>query len=447
MSNDVLSKMDSNYNLLENVTNKKYAKKILVRFLVGIKANNKETDYDTIFEELSKNDMVSEIAKYALVCSCQQNEELRYPSFVELKEQLLKNNIATNEVIDYLFDNKDLLIRIINDFVELRYDSKEKIKIDYNIKDNEIKRFISGLDSDKEVEEKKSLLGRINNIVFNRSRFDVISNKQVKINRKKYSLGNNMFAFVEKGEQLFYQEDAVLLLEHPNNRNFKMIAVADGDSSKIGGSDASNYTLNKLLRWFESRSSSYFDNIEEIQDSLEKELKKINNRLSNDSNIGATTIALAIVGKTKTLILTIGDSKILLVKDNKIIDETNDDSYVQRLCDQGLVDPKRAKFHKTIDYLMNELGAITEQEVFSKNVRIVPNNYDKLLALTDGVTRLVDNNKIETILKNNENGKVVDELVKASKEDVYIDEIDLYSNNVIKANCNNSTAALYVKRR
>ena len=449
MSSDVLSKMDSNYILLENVTNKKYAKKILVSFLTGIKFDKSinETDYDTIFEELSKTDVASEIAKYALICSCQQKEELRYPSFVELKKQLLFHNVSPDEVIKYLDGNKELYIKVINDFVALRYNSKEHIQIDYDVNDTEVKKYIKFLGTDKEYKEKHSVFGKIANMLFNRSRFDVISNSQIKINKKKYSLGNSLFAFIDKGEKPFYQEDAVLLLKHPDNRDFKMIAVADGDGSKINGSQASNYALNELLKWFESKSSRYYNSVEEMKELLESELNKISDHLSNDHYGGATTIAVAIIGKYSTLISTVGDSKIMLIKDNKIVDETRDDSYVQCLCEKGLVNPKIAKFHKSIDFLTDELGAMSDKEVISNNTKVIPNDYDKLLVLTDGVTRLVNNDKIETVLRNNKDRDIVAKLVEASKKDVLIDEVDQYSNCVIKAGHKNTTAAMYLKRR
>ena len=450
MDSATLTKMDSNYTLLENVTNKKYAKKILTGFLVGFKVdkNYKETDYDTIFDGILKVDMTAEIAKYALVCSCQQNEELRYPSFVELKEQLINNGIDVDGVVDYLYDNKCLFIRVISDFVDLRYNSKERVHIDYNVNDDYVKKFISHIESNDDYEDKHSIVGKISNILFNRSRNDVISNSQMKINRRKYSLGSNLFAYTDKGESPFRQEDAVLLLKHPDNKNFKMIAVADGDGSKIGGYEASNFALRRLLKWFESKGAHYFYKVEMMKESLVSELNKINDSLTNDHYSGATTVAIAIIGEKDTLISTVGDSKILLVKNNKIVDETKDDSYVQRLCDNGLADPKMAKFHKAIDCLMNELGATSEKEVISNNIRVLSNDYDKILILTDGVTRLVNNDKIEKILKNNKDGKIVSELVRTAKEeDVYSEEIDQFSEKVIKANQNNMTAAMYIKRR
>lgn len=288
----------------------------------------------------------------------------------------------------------------------------------------------------------------ISNLVLNTSRQDIIMNKQYEINNKEYSLGNDLYAIIDRGASCLSQEDAVLLLKHPNNKDFKLIAVADGDSSKSYGEEASNYVLNSIINWFENLDSNYYNNIEELKKKVEKILDIINSELLLSHNGNATTIALAIIGKNDTLISSIGDSKIYLIKDNKIVEETKDDSYIQKLCDIGLADPKKARFYKAINVLNSELGTAINSDLISQKTNIISNDYDKLLILSDGVTRLVDNNKLEKVLENDKDKEILKELIRIAKtENVYLDGIDLYCNKEIKANQNNMTAAMYTKRR
>lgn len=288
----------------------------------------------------------------------------------------------------------------------------------------------------------------ISNLVLNASRQDIIMNKQFEINNKEYSLGKDLYAMIDRGANCLSQEDAVLLLKHPNNKDFKLIAVADGDSSKSYGEEASNYVLYSIINWFENLDSTYFNNIKELKKIVEKRLDIINSELILSHNGNATTIALAIIGKNDTLISSIGDSRIYLIKDNKIVEETKDDSYVQKLCDIGLADPKKARFYKAINVLNSELGTTINNNLISEKTNIVPNDYDKLLILSDGVTRLVDNDKIERTFEKNNDKEIIKELIRIAKtENIYMDGIDLYCNNEIKANQNNMTAAMYIKRR
>ena len=447
MNNDLLSKIDSNYLLLENITNREKAKEVFESFIQGIKSINiKDRDLEKIFEGTSKIDILSEIAKYSLICSCQDNEELRKEPFVEFKNRLLSENIDCDNVIDYLYDDKELLKRIIGTFIDTRYHNQNKIN--YNINDKKVKKYIFSLEQKRESQIKHSAIGKIKNLMFNKSRKDVINDLQFKINSREYSLGKDLYAFIDRGKESLSQEDSVLLLKHPDNEDFKMIAVADGESAKMCGDEASNYAVYSLLKWFESLDPSYYSRMEELKKLLEEELKKINFELMNNPIDKATTIAVSIIGKPQILISTIGNSRILLIKDNKIVEETKDDSYVQSLCDNGLIDPKMSRFHKTADILMNELGIIKDKEVIMNNTKIRHNRYDKILVLTDGVTKIVDNDKIEKILNSNEDERITSELVKTAKtEDVLTDVIDPYCTNKIEANNKNMTAAMYIKRR
>ena len=449
MNNDLLSQLDSNYLLLESIVGKKSAKEILENYLYGIKSRYiNDHELQTIFIGLSKTDIISQVAKYALICSCEENEKLKNDSFVEFKNKLLSSNVEYDEVVDFLYKDSELFKKVLRAFVEQRYNSKNHTKININIKDKEVKKYVVNLGYKGDNKKNHSIVGVIKNLVFNKSRKDVINDSQFKIYRRDYSLGNDLYASIDRGKESLSQQDSVLLLKHPDKEEFKMIAVADGESDKMHGDIASNYAVYTLLRWFESLDPSYYNRIEELKKLLEEELKKINFELKNNYIDKATTIAVSIIGDSSILISTIGNSRILLIKDNKIVEETKDDSYVQRLCDNGLLDPKIANFHKTSNILMNELGIVEDKSVISNNTKIRSNNYDKILLLTNGVTKLVNNNKIEQILKSNEDERITSELVKTAKtEDVTTDTIDLYCTEKIEANNKNMTAAMYIKRR
>ena len=448
MKKDLMEKIDRNYIFLTNVTNAKQARKFFENYLLESTTTKRSGQYlDSIFEGLSKYDIVSQIAKYALLYSCQNNieEDILFDYF---KKQLIKDNVSYDEVVEYLSENKVLFRELVSRFVKHKYEDKKHIVLNKEINDKEIKKYISSLDSNSKKETKHSKLGMIRNFVLNSSRQDIIGNSQYMINNKSYSLGKDLYATIDRGDKSLSQEDAVLLLKHPDNNNFKLIAVADGESSKVHSEEASNYTLYSLLKWFEDLDSRYFKKPKELKELLENKLRIINYDLQNNLISNATTIALAIIGENNTIISTIGDTKIYLIKDDKIIDETKEDSYVRILCEKGLADPKTAKFHKAANILNYELGSSVNKEVISNNTRIISKDYDKLLILTDGITRLVDNDKIEKIIRNNNDKEIVNELVKTAKsEPVILDGIDLYCNNRIETNQNNMTAAMYIKKR
>ena len=450
MGKNIYEIIDSNYILLQNTTNQEKAKKVLESYLLDDKSNGNKKDYnlETVFEEVSKYDIAAYIAKQSLIYSCQKDLDEEDITFVEFRNSLIKAKVDYDGVVDYLYENRKLFKKLINSFVKRKYESKEYKKIDYDIKDEIAKEYIKYLEPSGKSDYRKSLLGMVRNFAFNKSRKDVIKNNQYKIDKKKYSLGDDLHAIIDRGDETLSQEDAVLLLNHPDNEKFKLIAVADGDSSRIYSEEASNYALKSLLKWFEGLDSKYYNDIETLKELLINKLNRINYDLSKDIYGKATTIAVALVGKSNTLISTVGDSKIYLINGDKIIYETKDDSYIQMLCDKGIADPEKAKFYKASNILNYELGIVRDNTVIPNNTKIVPNDYQELLILSDGVVRMLSNITIEKVASTFVSDKAIDHLVDlAKRERIRMNGIDVFCDSEIEGNSNNMTAAIYAKRR
>ena len=450
MGKNISEIIDSNYILLQNTTNQERAKKVLESYLLDDKSNGNKKDYnlEIVFEEVSKYDIAAYIAKQSLIYSCQKDLDEEDMTFVEFRNSLIKAKVDYDGVVDYLYENRKLFKKLINSFVKRKYESKEYKKIDYDIKDEIAKEYIKYLEPSGKSDYRKSLLGMVRNFAFNKSRKDVIKNNQYKIDKKKYSLGDDLHAIIDRGDETLSQEDAVLLLNHPDNEKFKLIAVADGDSSRIYSEEASNYALKSLLKWFEGLDSKYYNDIETLKELLINKLNRINYDLSKDIYGKATTIAVALVGKSNTLISTVGDSKIYLINGDKIIYETKDDSYIQMLCDKGIADPEKAKFYKASNILNYELGIVRDNTVIPNNTKIVPNDYQELLILSDGVVRMLSNITIEKVASTFVSDKAIDQLVDlAKRERIRMNGIDVFCDSEIEGNSNNMTAAIYAKRR
>ena len=443
--------VDSVYTLLENLTDEEKAKELFEKYVLNEEIINSTDDTKTkiVFKNISKNDIISQVARHALVYSCVGFNDSYNQDFVDFKNNLKDKNIKYDKVVDYLLDNKEELRSLIKGFIEQRYNKIYQHRMNNGYKDEDVKRYIVCLDSCGKCDYNPSIIGRIRNLVFNNNRYDVFTNNQINIMHKNYSLGKELYASIDRGNGYIAQEDGVIIDEHPDYKDFKLIAVADGDSSRKHGEQASNYVLKKLTKWFEGLNSYYYNNNpNELRLILIKELSSLNIDLLCNEEQNATTIAVALIGNVKSVISTIGDTRIYQIKDNKIISETKDDTYVQRLCDKGLANPKTARFHKANNYVDRLLGNIKDESTIRNNTIIVDNDFDSLLILSDGVTKIVDNDKIEKIIENEKKEKVTESIINvAINEDAILEEIDNWCNKVNKAGQANVTAAMYVKRR
>ena len=288
----------------------------------------------------------------------------------------------------------------------------------------------------------------------NNCKKDVLENIQLQKTETEYSIGKTLYAASNKGNRL-NQEDSVIILEHPRNSQIKLIAVADGLGGRSDGDLASNHTIKKLIEWFEAEKDENIDNI----------IRNLRNTLSYilldlEANINAsTTLSAAIVLKNKTIIAHIGDSRIYTLKDNELKQQTRDDSDVQYLLElQEIPDKELTRFHKKSNILTTAIAIYPPH--YHVKYKVIDNDYDKIIAVTDGVTDCLSTKQIENILISKKNTNIAKEIVnKALATDSYLKDIikeispeqqkiiekDYYKE--IKGGQDNTTAAIYVRKR
>ncbi len=449
MTQKSLFSVDKGYSILESLTNETKAKELFEKYLLGEDLGDdiNIVKLNIAFKGIEREKIVAAIARHALIYSCIETEAPLNETFVDLKNKLIEESIFPSDVVLYLFNNKELFSNVIKAFVAQRYDKHMSYRMLSEVNDPIVRQYLLFFEQDDK--EELSLVDRIANFKLNASRRDLLHNKQVKINHKYYSLGKELHASIERGNNDLAQEDSVVIETHPGLKDFKLIAVADGESSKKYGEHASNYALTELVNWFDGLSVKSYGLIVDLKEKFELKMKEINLALKNDGKESATSFGCAIVGKSKTLISTAGDTRVYLIKSGKVVRETKDDSYVERLCDEGLLEHEKARFHKARCFVYNLLGTINDDEFIKEKTFVVDNSkYDKLLIMSDGVTKVVGNEKLEQVVSAHRNENITERLVDLAKNvDDHLEDNGQYCNKVAKAGEENATVAMYIKRR
>ena len=158
-------------------------------------------------------------------------------------------------------------------------------------------------------------------------REDIINGVQINKEQVEYNIGKTMSAASNVGRRE-NQEDSVLILEHKENKNIKLLAVADGVGGVENSEQASQYLLKELLIFFESTKAKYYNELEYIKKALEQKILLANEEII-EKQIGKTTLSMAIVTEQETFIINIGDSRIYTYENSDLIQQTRDDSLVQ----------------------------------------------------------------------------------------------------------------------
>lgn len=250
-----------------------------------------------------------------------------------------------------------------------------------------------------------------NNI--NRCKKAVLNGSQIKLKHSEYNLGKQISATQDIGNKKANQEDSVLILEHPKNKNFKLLAVADGIGGREQGELASNNVMKKLIKWFENQNQKTYINIARGTLALDELMKNILNDVEISEQAG-TTLSLALVGQTETLIANIGDSRIYTLKNQKLTKQTKDDSYVQMLYDKKQIPSEELmRYHKQNNIITK---AIKKGNPNKLTYKIIDNeSYERIILTTDGVTDCLSKKEIQTIAQVADKETITKDLVDCAK--------------------------------
>ncbi|MBQ9018732.1 MAG: serine/threonine-protein phosphatase [Bacilli bacterium] len=194
-------------------------------------------------------------------------------------------------------------------------------------------------------------------------------------------------------------EDAVLSINHPKNKNIKLLIVADGMGGKEKGEVASNYVTMYLHKWFIGKDLKTLNDNNKVINLLNKYIKTLNTNLIKkygQDKLG-TTLTLALVNKTNTLIFNVGDSRCYIYKEKKLIQVTEDDSDVWMYHKYGGVKKDYLRFFSNNNVITACIGICNELCKISTTV--INNDYDMIFLLTDGVTDIITDAKIKTLIR------------------------------------------------
>jgi len=202
-------------------------------------------------------------------------------------------------------------------------------------------------------------------------------------------------------------EDVALSMKHPKDKRIVLLLVADGMGGKEYGDVASSYVSLKIEKWFKSRSLSTLNNINKCEEQLRVLIEKANDELIEKygSNVLGTTLSLALINKEETLILNIGDSRIYVYRNKKLIQVTEDDSDVWFYYKYGAVRKDDLRYFYNNNIITACVGI--SDSLCRINSNILDNTYDLILLLTDGVTDLITDRKIRRIIESNSSDKVL----------------------------------------
>ena len=201
-------------------------------------------------------------------------------------------------------------------------------------------------------------------------------------------------------------EDSVML-----RTDHGLWAVADGMGGHEAGDVASRKVAEALARVPDGRDlDDLTDNAVSALEDVNAELIRLARADHRPRTIGSTVVGLAIRGGEYRCFWA-GDSRAYRIRGDRIERLTRDHSLVQGLMDAGMLSLEEAKDHPDANVITRAVGASETLEVEISAGDAEPG--DQFLLASDGLTRLVDDDELATILSSWPPGDAADTLIDA----------------------------------
>lgn len=207
-------------------------------------------------------------------------------------------------------------------------------------------------------------------------------------------------------------EDAALVSPH-------LVAVADGMGGHAGGEVASKIAITSVRELGEVLNNPALDSesredlLLNISFSIDREIAEVANADRSLQGMGTTLTALNLNGERVEL-LHIGDSRCYQWSGKKLVQLSYDHTVMQELLEQGRLTPDEVINHPQRSLLTQALTGDSSIDpvlhLFDAKVG------DHFLLCSDGLTSVLSDLEIATIIKKTESGEVVRELVAAVLE-------------------------------
>lgn len=220
------------------------------------------------------------------------------------------------------------------------------------------------------------------------------------------------------GRQRDHNEDDLLVTAVGD---WTVLAVADG----MGGHRAGDVASETALDGFEAALDGCLDGVDDAAEALTTAVRTANDRVRAAATEGrkgmGTTLVAAAVRDGEATVVNVGDSRAYHVTETEIERITVDQSVVQNLIEEGVIDPEEADDHPQRHVLAQALGTSDEVD---------PDVYERsldgtLLLCSDGLTEEVPELAIKTAVVDTPLDGAVDRLVDAANENGGSDNVSV----------------------
>ena len=203
-----------------------------------------------------------------------------------------------------------------------------------------------------------------------------------------------------------------------SSRNPCVVIIADGMGGHNCGEVASRMTVDYISEFIE-RSGSQLFSCPDIGEEIRKQVGEVNTAVfeaslaSPEASGMGTTLTMAVIVGTRVTVAHVGDSRLYMACSDTMRQMTQDHSYIEELIKNGTLTREEAERHPRKHVITRAIGSSKDLEVDILDFEAQKG--DVLLLCTDGLTNMICENEIYSIIKNSEPQKACEQLIEAAK--------------------------------
>lgn len=175
-----------------------------------------------------------------------------------------------------------------------------------------------------------------------------------------------------------------------------LFLLADGMGGHAAGDYASRFTVEKVVELV--GKSTFTEPVAILKQAISEANALLLAEADKDvSRQGmGTTLVTATIIDDRMYVSNVGDSRLYLVSDDKMIQVTRDHSLVEEMVRLGEMDKEDAKVHPDKNIITRAVGVLPEVSADFFEVELEPG--DMILMCSDGLTNMVRDEEIRQII-------------------------------------------------
>ncbi len=203
--------------------------------------------------------------------------------------------------------------------------------------------------------------------------------------------------------------------------------VCDGMGGANGGNVASGEAVKIIKEKTENLVRPESMSSEEISLFMVDAVKKANSRIyeMSQSDIEldgmGTTCDFVIVVNQRVHVAHVGDSRTYLIRNDRIIQITEDHSFVQEMVKQGQITQEEAERHPNKNIITRAVGVGDDVDV--DYIETIYEKGDSILTCTDGLSNMVSSGEILSVVLSNKIDEAVEILIERAVSEGGYDNI------------------------